>query len=28
MWEFVRERFVCWYRCFFNKLAAKRKLEA
>jgi hypothetical protein len=28
MGEFVRERFVCWYRCFFNKLAAIRKLEA
>jgi hypothetical protein len=28
MWEFVRERFACWHRCFFNKLAAKRKLEA
>jgi hypothetical protein len=28
MWEFVRERFVCWHRCFFNKLAAKQKLEA
>jgi hypothetical protein len=28
MWEFVRERFVCWHRCFFNKLPAKRKLEA
>ena len=28
MWKFARERFVCWHRCFFNKLAAKRKLEA
>jgi hypothetical protein len=28
MWEFVRERFACWHRCFFNKLGAKRKLEA
>jgi hypothetical protein len=28
MWEFVRERFACWHRCFFNKLVAKRKLEA
>jgi hypothetical protein len=28
MWEFARERFVCWHRCFFNKLAAKRNLEA
>jgi hypothetical protein len=27
MWEFVRERFACWHRCFFNKLAAKQKLE-
>jgi hypothetical protein len=26
--KFVRERFACWQRCFFNKLAAKRKLEA
>jgi hypothetical protein len=23
MWEFVRGRFVCWHRCFFNKLAVK-----
>jgi hypothetical protein len=28
MWEFAREKFVCWHRCFLNKLAAKRKLEA
>jgi hypothetical protein len=28
MWEFARGRFACWHRCFFNKLAAKRKLEA
>jgi hypothetical protein len=28
MWEFARERFVCWHRCFFKKLVAKRKLEA
>ena len=28
MWEFARERFVCCHRCFFNKLAAKQKLEA
>jgi hypothetical protein len=28
MWEFARERFACWHRCFFNKLAAKRNLEA
>jgi hypothetical protein len=28
MWEFARERFVCWHRCFFNKLVAKRKPEA
>jgi hypothetical protein len=28
MWEFARERIVCWRRCFFNKLAAKRKQEA
>jgi hypothetical protein len=27
MWEFARERFACWHRCFFNKLAAKRNLE-
>jgi hypothetical protein len=27
MWEFARERFVCWHRCFLNKLAAKRNLE-
>jgi hypothetical protein len=27
MWEFARERFVCWHRCFFNKLATKRKLK-
>jgi hypothetical protein len=26
--KFARERFVRWHRCFFNKLAAKRKLEA
>jgi hypothetical protein len=28
MWEFARERFVCWHQCFLNKLAAKRNLEA
>jgi hypothetical protein len=28
MWEFARERFVCWHRCFLNKLATKRNLEA
>jgi hypothetical protein len=28
MWEFARERFVCWHLCSFNKLAAKQKLEA
>jgi hypothetical protein len=28
MWEFIRERFVCWHRCFFNKLVVKQKLEA
>jgi hypothetical protein len=28
MWEFTIGRFACWHRCFFNKLAAKRKLEA
>ena len=28
MWEFTRERFVCWHQCFLNKLAAKRKPEA
>jgi hypothetical protein len=28
MWEFARERFACWHRCFFNKLVAKRKQEA
>jgi hypothetical protein len=28
MWEFAIERFACWHRCFFNKLVAKRKLEA
>ena len=28
MWEFARERFACWHRCFLNKLAAKRNLEA
>jgi hypothetical protein len=28
MWKFVRGRFVCWHRCFFNKLAAKGKPEA
>jgi hypothetical protein len=28
MWEFARERFVCWHRCFLNKLAAKQKPEA
>jgi hypothetical protein len=27
MWEFARERFACWHRCFLNKLAAKRKLK-
>jgi hypothetical protein len=27
MREFTRERFVCWHRCFLNKLAAKRKLK-
>jgi hypothetical protein len=27
MWEFARERFACWHRCFFNKLATKRKLK-
>jgi hypothetical protein len=27
-WEFAIGRFACWHRCFFNKLAAKRKLEA
>jgi hypothetical protein len=27
IWEFARERFVCWHRCFFNKLVAKRKPE-
>jgi hypothetical protein len=26
--KFARERFACWHRCFFNKLAAKRNLEA
>ena len=26
--KFARERFARWHRCFFNKLAAKRKLEA
>jgi hypothetical protein len=26
--KFVRERFACWDRCFLNKLAAKRNLEA
>jgi hypothetical protein len=28
MWEFARERFACWHRCFSNKLAAKRNPEA
>jgi hypothetical protein len=28
MWEFARERFACWHRCFLNKLATKRNLEA
>jgi hypothetical protein len=28
IWEFARERVACWHRCFFNKLAAKRNLEA
>jgi hypothetical protein len=28
MWEFARERFVCWHLCSFNKQAAKQKLEA
>jgi hypothetical protein len=28
MWELARERFACWHRCFFSKLAAKRNLEA
>ncbi|PWZ56551.1 hypothetical protein Zm00014a_039665, partial [Zea mays] len=28
MWEFIRGRFVCWHRCFLNKLAAKQKPEA
>jgi hypothetical protein len=28
MWKFIRGRFACWHRCFFNKLAAKRNLEA
>jgi hypothetical protein len=27
-WKFARERFACWHRCFLNKLAAKRNLEA
>jgi hypothetical protein len=27
MREFARERFVCWHRCFLNKLDAKRKLK-
>jgi hypothetical protein len=27
-WELIRERFMCWHQCFFNKLAAKRNLEA
>jgi hypothetical protein len=27
MREFARERFVCWHRCFLNKLAVKRKLK-
>jgi hypothetical protein len=26
--KFARRRFVCWHQCFFNKLAAKQKLEA
>jgi hypothetical protein len=26
--KFARRRFVCWHRCFFNKLAAKQNLEA
>jgi hypothetical protein len=28
IWKFARGRFACWHRCFFNKLAAKRNLEA
>jgi hypothetical protein len=28
MREFTRGRFACWHRCFFNKLAVKRNLEA
>jgi hypothetical protein len=28
MWEFARERFVCWHQCFLNKLTSKRKPEA
>jgi hypothetical protein len=28
MWKFARGRFACWHRCFFNKLATKRKPEA
>jgi hypothetical protein len=28
MWEFAREWFACWHRCFFSKLAAKQNLEA
>jgi hypothetical protein len=28
MWKFARGRFVCWHRCFLNKIAAKRNLEA
>jgi hypothetical protein len=28
IWEFARGRFVCWHRCFSNKLAAKQNLEA
>jgi hypothetical protein len=28
MWKFARGRLACWHRCFFNKLAAKRKPEA
>jgi hypothetical protein len=28
MWKFARGRFACRHRCFFNKLAAKRNLEA
>ena len=28
MWEFARGRFASWHRCFLNKLAAKRNLEA